>query len=35
MSRFHMLRSTPSAMGTAPTRMKVMSPTMRTHSSLW
>src|ERR1019366_2070166 len=34
-SRFNMLRSTPSAMGTAPTRMKIMSPAMRTHSSLW
>jgi len=34
-SRFHRLRSTPSAMGTAPTRMKVISPAMRTHSSLW
>ncbi len=34
-SRFHTLRSTPSATGTAPTRMKIMSPAMRTHSSLW
>jgi len=31
----HLLRSTPSATGTAPTRMKIISPAMRTHSSSW
>ncbi len=34
-SLFHTLRNAPSVMGRAPARRKTISPTMRSHSSLW
>jgi hypothetical protein len=34
-SLFHTLRNTPSAIGRAPAKRNTVSPTMRTHSSLW
>ena len=34
-SLFHTLRNAPSAMGSAPAQRKTISPTMRSHSSLW
>ena len=34
-SLFHTLRNAPSVMGRAPAKRKTISPTMRSHSSLW
>ena len=34
-SLFHTLRNAPSVMGRAPAKRKIISPTMRSHSSLW
>jgi len=34
-SLFHTLRNAPSVMGRAPASKKTISPTMRSHSSLW
>ena len=34
-SLFHTLRNAPRVMGRAPANRKTISPTMRSHSSLW